>query len=440
MTNTSPEIRQAELALRDGKLESIFSIAKHSISSGTPGIEWVRFALSCRDNGALDASKQLLYAVIESEPENESGYYELAFIHRLKGEHREAVSVLRNALRTCEVSVRTRIFLGHMLYAVGAHFDANEILVHTRASSERESIELDNMFAFGHYISKYPLGRALVMLDFLKTSCHWLETSALAEKIMASVISRRPFSLVRLGDGEGGMLTIDSKDEYLHRSLYDRNREELIAMWFGSNFPWKTNGFIDMAGGIFNSIEDNDVVGIPYESWLRHEYSISSLRGIPSLLNIYRYIILSKRNLTICSQNAHVDLYINGDLEKIILHARVISVISCLEELPELLKNKFNLDEVKFYRIPGEQGSRQILGEKTVDGEHYPGEFHRLQAELSQPHNGRLFLVAGGILGKFYATTIRRHGGIALDIGSIVDAWTGRATRPGYVGNEALKL
>jgi hypothetical protein len=49
-----------------------------------------------------------------------------------------------------------------------------------------------------------------------------------------------------------------------------------------------------------------------------------------------------------------------------------------------------------------------------------------------------LFLVAGGLLGKFYTATIRRHGGIALDVGSLVDAWTGRHTRPGY--DDKLKL
>jgi hypothetical protein len=327
-----------------------------------------------------------------------------------------------------------------MLHAIGAHCDADEILMRTRASSIEESDQLDNMFAFGHYISKYPRGRALIMLDFLKTSYHWLETPALADQIMASVRDQRPFSLIRLGDGEGGMLTIDSKDEYLYRSLYNRNRQELIAMWFGHDFQWKNNGFIDLANDIFNLTDDYDVVGIPYEAWILHEYSIASLRGIPSLVNIYRYMISNKKKWKIFSQAAHIDLYSGGYLEKIISQARNISLISCLEDLPDLLKYKFNLDGIKFYRIPGEQGSRQILGEKTVAGIHYPDEFHRLQAELSHPHRGRLFLVAGGILGKIYAATIRRCGGIALDVGSIVDAWTGRATRPGYVGSEEFKL
>ena len=49
---------------------------------------------------------------------------------------------------------------------------------------------------------------------------------------------RRPFALVRLGDGEGGVLRLDGKDEADYGHLYDQNRQDLIAMWFGQSFPW----------------------------------------------------------------------------------------------------------------------------------------------------------------------------------------------------------
>ena len=129
---------------------------------------------------------------------------------------------------------------------------------------------------------------------------------------------------------------------------------------------------------------------------------------------------------------AHLDLHASGFLAEIIAQARRISLISCLDGLPDLIKQRFGLEEVTLYRIPGEQGSRHILGTAASQGIHYPDAYYRLQAKLSQPHDGELFLVAGGILGKFYAATIRRHGGVALDIGSIVDAWMGHMTRPGY--------
>jgi hypothetical protein len=52
--------------------------------------------------------------------------------------------------------------------------------------------------------------------------------------------------------------------------------------------------------------------------------------------------------------------------------------------------------------------------------------------DLSQPLAGELFLVAGGLLGKIYCDRIKRSGGVAIDIGSLIDAWLGAPTRPGF--------
>lgn len=52
-------------------------------------------------------------------------------------------------------------------------------------------------------------------------------------------------------------------------------------------------------------------------------------------------------------------------------------------------------------------------------------------AELEVPKRGAVFLVAAGLLGKVYCHRIHRLGGIAIDVGSVVDAWMGFGTRPG---------
>jgi hypothetical protein len=143
--------------------------------------------------------------------------------------------------------------------------------------------------------------------------------------------------------------------------------------------------------------------------------------------------------LGFCSQHVHIDLHLGGALERVIRSAGAVSVISCLQEIPALVTERFGITDVEFHRIPGEKGSSRVLGEAAVAGSHYPEVFNQLNAQLSKPHNGRLFLIAGGLLGKIYAATVRRHGGIALDVGSLVDAWTGHATRPGY-GSERLRI
>jgi hypothetical protein len=212
-------------------------------------------------------------------------------------------------------------------------------------------------------------------------------------------------------------------------------------MWFGKDFQWAENGFLNVAFGLIDQITECDVIGMPYESWLRHEYSISSMRGVPSLVNVLRGLqtAMPKRGShMLCSQQVHLDLHLHGSLERILKAAGAVSVVSCLPEVKELVGERFGLTDVNFYKIPGEQGSSRLLGEVATVGTHFPEVFHLLNKELSQPHGGRLFLVAGGLLGKIYAATIRRHGGIAIDVGSLVDAWTGRATRPGYTDKLAI--
>jgi tetratricopeptide (TPR) repeat protein len=418
-------------------VETAVRTAAQTLQDGAEGLDWVRFALQCRDSGHVPAAESILSDVIRYAP-IAAAYYELAFLHRLRGEHREAVSLLRSA--GAKDDARVQMFLGHMLHAVGAHPEAESVLDSVTRVGPTECAESDAMHAFGRYVAAHPLGRSLCMLDQVSSTYGWLETDDLADRIAAAVQQRRPFAMVRLGDGEGSVLRLGQNDEFNYRPLYERNRDELIAIWFGNAFEWRTNGFIELADELLDELLPCDVLGIPYESWLTHEYKISSLRGIPSLVNIYRALLARPHmpHQRVCSQLAHLNLYTTGRITRIIADARRISVITCLSEIGNMLRDRLGLEEVVVHHIPGEQGSSDALGPAAVLGTHYPTAFMRLQAELSRPHDGRLFLIAGGILGKFYAATIRKHGGIALDIGSLVDAWTGRATRPGF--DDQMKL
>jgi hypothetical protein len=51
----------------------------------------------------------------------------------------------------------------------------------------------------------------------------------------------------------------------------------------------------------------------------------------------------------------------------------------------------------------------------------------RLRREAQQ---ATIWLIAAGYLGKIYCDEVREAGGIALDVGSVVDGWCGKLTRP----------
>jgi hypothetical protein len=91
----------------------------------------------------------------------------------------------------------------------------------------------------------------------------------------------------------------------------------------------------------------------------------------------------------------------------------------------------FSLSSIEYHFISGELGHKNYLPDEAINGKHYPDQFNTINCSISRPLNGKLFLVAAGILGKFYCHTIKRNGGIALDIGSIADGWMNCDTRPG---------
>jgi len=44
--------------------------------------------------------------------------------------------------------------------------------------------------------------------------------------------------------------------------------------------------------------------------------------------------------------------------------------------------------------------------------------------------------VGAGLIGKAYLPLIKAQGGVALDLGALLDAWEGRATRPQIYANK----
>jgi hypothetical protein len=96
------------------------------------------------------------------------------------------------------------------------------------------------------------------------------------------------------------------------------------------------------------------------------------------------------------------------------------------------MKARFGLDEVELFKIPGEKYTETIRDRDQMAGEHFPHVYWDIVRRLSRPHHGRLFVIAAGTLAKFYAAIIRKHGGIALDLGSLVDGWLSIPSRPGY--------
>ena len=87
--------------------------------------------------------------------------------------------------------------------------------------------------------------------------------------------------------------------------------------------------------------------------------------------------------------------------------------------------------DLLWLQIPGEAGFRpDAFGEEA----HYPAVYERTLAAIDQHiAPGDLVLVGAGILGKIYCEAVRQRGGIAVDVGSILDLCGGHGgTRGEY--------
>jgi len=105
-----------------------------------------------------------------------------------------------------------------------------------------------------------------------------------------------------------------------------------------------------------------------------------------------------------------------------------VTLISCHEQIKQVVADKFGIAKVDVILIPSEYRHSHQLNTHQTDNDHYPYHFNRILAELCV-NRGDLFLVAAGFLGKIYCNEIKKKGGIGIDIGSIADMWLGHNTR-----------
>jgi len=243
--------------------------------------------------------------------------------------------------------------------------------------------------------------------DFSKRS-HVLDVlSFLLQKKKAG----EPASLIRLGDGEGRLL---GYPEIVEKTSDNANSlDHSLQIWFGRD-DFNLNDLKDLSLQLRESVKNADIVGLPrlkqYQAHLVYRYVSQA---------ITRFNLL---NDTPVITDAAIHRYFQfGLFYRLLLdNLDFIGLITGRPQLAAIVKGTFNIEEVKQYLIPAE-----AIHPGGLEGNHYPDRFLSLKAELQVPYQGAIFLVGAGALGKIYCDWIKQQGGIAIDIGSICDSWSG---------------
>lgn len=242
------------------------------------------------------------------------------------------------------------------------------------------------------------------------------QVEGLIDRIAAALASGTGFSVLRLGDGEA--LFLDGRRPCLGGATTNGTTSpDLVS----------TNGLLplDLHEGLqqrfLEAVEAASVIGIPDLGQCLdgpEHYGLVAAT-LARLLPGRRLETLTARLLP-GGSHLHLFLLAAGAFERPPF-LKVHGVIG--PELPAGLAGS-----CRWQSIPGEKGKHQL----STGPAHYPQVYDETLAWIAREAGpGRLFLVGAGLLGKIYGQAIQQRGGVAVDVGSVLDLCSGSGVTRG---------
>ena len=249
-----------------------------------------------------------------------------------------------------------------------------------------------------------------------------------AELAVDALRRRRPFSLIRIGDGEGNILGAFEPD---FRPARDHSTRDILGMMFATaDFPLGELSLMrrDMIDGLINA----DVLGVSdwfrvgrLEVLRRSTDGRADIRGYmgsyESILQVSEQLRQSTRRPPLVVSN-HVHRHMMESYGAVVAAADEVILVGPYD-LASSFRGVFGGRRVQTRIIPNQASSTPGEGAKW-----YPETYQRLLSDL-EAGPGVLVLVAAGLLGKALCRHAQSQGGVAIDVGSVVDVWHGKAVR-----------
>ena len=227
----------------------------------------------------------------------------------------------------------------------------------------------------------------------------------------ARIAAKDPASLIRLGDGEFSWLGYGGLAPWAQTSF-------ALNVWFGRD-DFASTQLSETASRLKEAVRNATVVGLPRPSRQKRDPFCRAVDEIFEQHNLKR------------PGQLFTDCGIHRLWQMLLAYRDLLADLPFLgivtsRDIGERVKTTFRIKEVKTYPVPSE---RKALGSFENLGPHYPQRFEQLCEEISVPYRGAVFLVGAGALGKIYADIIFQRGGIAIDVGSVLDGWSGVGSR-----------
>jgi hypothetical protein len=250
--------------------------------------------------------------------------------------------------------------------------------------------------------------------------------------------------LIRLGDGEGALSQFSERSR-IEDVTYLQNHfgpttliADIEAIRLRMEDAIQTADIIGVRDDVVNAglqaaslnADDPDFVekfkkAFPLREIERQMLKPHSARRIFQLYRRFRQGFPPSAG--ICSQWVCYDLALAGFWEELFAAVPSVTLVSCTTAAADRIRKRFGID-AELIQVPqGVIDLHRPIAEGAV--QHFPAAFGNICSLLSRPHDGKLFLVGAGLIGKHYLNVVKQHGGIAIDIGALIDAWDGLSTR-----------
>lgn len=392
-------------------------------------IQALNISIYLRQTQAYTLADRLLARVREHCANSDLTFYNSAVVAAALRDHERTIAYARRTVSLSPAGRDYRSLLARACAVSGKIEASQNVLKGFRPATVEQQQEAQVLAQFIDYCDLYPLRKAKTALAKLQEAGAYMEAHGVAATILKAVQEGHPFSMVRLGDGEGAWLVMDAYDEGRFGALYRANRESFLEDWFGSRELIQDNSFLRFSLDLQRTFLAHDIIGVPPMERLNMEEGFLSTRGLPSAINVFRYLGLIDgvfSGFRLCSNSINLTLASETSFYQSLFRSLShVGLITSQRELASIFVQR-GITVVKSYIVPGDSRNFHRRPDGIPECQ-FPEYVSRIDSELaSMDLRGIVFLVAAGFVGKRYLRTIRDRGGIAIDIGSIADHWVRR--------------
>lgn len=233
----------------------------------------------------------------------------------------------------------------------------------------------------------------------------------MAAFITGHLHDQSPISITRYGDGEAIVLN----------GFNDMDSIKMVTKrQFGFIPP--VQHIEAIISNLAEAYRNTDVIGIPTRL-RQHDKKNYWYRAFDILSQAVGIDILQEKEFT--DIDFHSYMLDNGLFSNLLNGQDTLCYISC-RKLDDEFKSRYQIKNIYSFIIAPE--AKFTSGYKGKN--HYPEQFNEIRKWMEKiPVHGNLCLTGAGFTGKIYNNWFRDHGGIAVDIGYVFDAFAGKVTR-----------